>query len=162
MHRNTLLLVAFLAVIAALLIGINVGRSLTKTTQISPTPLPSPTIGYLQASSCGVSFTYPNFLKGMESSTSGAILVNTTNPNDSIVIVCQEDIPRVALPPEKIETISISGVASVSALLYHDTSQKDGTPIDKLIFTHPKTKLDVFVAGFGTTYQQLLQSLKLE
>lgn len=161
MHRNTLLLVAFLAVIASLLIGFNVGRGLTKTPQPTPTPLPSPTIGYLQASACGVSFTYPNFLKGMESSTSGAILVSTTNPNDSIVIVCQEDIPRVPLPPEKIETITITGTASVSAKLYHDTSQKDGAPIDKLIFTHPKTKLDVFIAGFGPVFRDLIASLEL-
>lgn len=165
MHRNTLLVTAILAVIAALLIGISIGRSLNRPgVSQSPTPTlsPSPTLAYLSASACGVSFTYPNFLKGMESSTSGAILVNTTNPNDSIVIVCQENIPRVPLPPEKIETIALTGTASVSAKLYHDASAKNGAPIDKLIFTHPKTKLDVFIAGYGPVFRELITSLTVE
>lgn len=165
MHRNTLLLVALLAVVAALLVGINVGRSINRpevSQSPTPTPTPTPTLAYLSASACGVSFSYPNFLKGMESSTSGAILINTANPNDSIVIVCQKDIPRVPLPPEKIETIPLTGTASISAKLYHDASQKDGAPIDKLIFTHPKTKLDVLLAGFGPVFRDLIASLKLE
>lgn len=161
MHRNTLLLVAFLAVIAALLVGLNVGRSLSpsQTPKPSPAPTPIPTIGYLSGTVCGVSFMYSNSLQEIESSTSGTILADATNPNNSIVIACQKDIPRVPLAPDKIETIEIG---SFSAKLYHDASPKDGTPIDKLIFTHPKTKLDVFIAGFGTTYQALLQSLQLQ
>ncbi|HLD24899.1 MAG TPA: hypothetical protein VJB96_03175 [Patescibacteria group bacterium] len=169
MHRNTLLVVAFLAVIAALLVGINVGRSLTQSNPAQPTPVsvsnPTPTLGYMSGTSCGVTFTYPNSLQTMESSASGVVLVSTSNPNDSIVLVCQEDIPRVPLPPENIESLTITsavGATSVSAKLYHDASPKDGLLVDKLIFTHPKTKLDVFVAGFGPVFQQFLTSLQLQ
>ncbi len=168
MHKNTLLFVAFLAVIAALLVGFNVGRSLslTQVVQPSPTPFfsPTPKPTNLTGSSCGVSYEYPNTLTAMESSGSGVILTNTQNPESSIVVVCQPEIPRVPLPPDKIEAITLksaTGTATISAKLYHDASAKDGTPIDKLIFTHPKTGLDVFIAGFGPIFQQLITSLRL-
>lgn len=171
MHRNTLLLTAILAVIAALLIGVNIGRNLsqTRTVQPSPTPVasgsPTPTFAMISNSICGISFQYPNTLQALESSTSGMILANVKAPDESIIIACQEDIPRVPLTEDKIDTVILTndtGGASISAKLYHDASQNDGKPIDKLIFTHPITRMDVFVAGFGNTYQQLITTLKLK
>jgi len=170
MHKNTLLFVSFLAVIAALLIGFNLGRatpqlSNTPTQSLTPIPTPRPTLGYVSASTCGITFTYPNSLTPMESSGSGIILIDSEQPDTSIVVVCQEEIPRIALTPDKIETMTIqssTGSASVSAKLYHDVSGRDGTPLDKLIFVHPKSNLDVFVAGFGPVFQQLIASLKLQ
>jgi hypothetical protein len=168
MHKNTLLFVAFLAVIAALLVGFNVGRSLSLS-QVpipSPTPdiTPTPTLATLVGTSCGVTFQYPNTLTALSSTASGVILTDTKNPEGSIVVVCQQEIPKVPLSPENIESVTIqsaTGTASVSAKLYHDASAKDGTPIDKLIFTHPNTGLDVFIAGFGPVFQQLIASLKI-
>ncbi len=170
MHRNTFILVSILAVIAALLIGVNIGRNMgsnQRTESPSPTPVitPKPTTATITKSTCGIIFQYPNSLQLIESSGSGIILANTAKPDDSVVITCQEDIPRIPLAPEKIETFTIKSDttgASVSAKLYHDASQKDGTPVDKLIFTHPTTQMDVFIAGFGATFQQLLATLKLE
>ena len=169
MQKNTLLFVSFLAVIAALLIGFNMGKSMTAAQPVAPTPTPittkpTPTLAYLLGSICGVSFQYPNTLTPMESSGSGVILTNMTTPESSIVVVCQEEIPRVALTPNLVESMGIraaSGSATISATLYHDTSAKDGSKIDKLIFTHPKTGMDVFIAGYGQTYQQLIASLRL-
>ncbi len=79
-------------------------------------------------------------------------------------MTCQKDIPRSSLPPNKIETLTISdstGVASTEAKLYHDSSPKDGTLIDILIFTHPKNKMDVFIAGYGETFNQIIQTITL-
>lgn len=169
MHRNTLLLIAFLAIIATFLIGINVARSLnpslTNLPPVVPTSDPSPTQSHLQASTCGLSYRYPNLFTAKESSPSGTVLMNTSDPFDTITITCQNEIPRIPLPSEKIEGVIIraaTGTASVSAKLYHDTSQRDGTPIDKLIFTHPKTKLDIFIAGFGKSFQEFLSTLKFQ
>ena len=170
MPKNTLLFVSFLAVIAALLVGIQIGRSMTpQPVAVAPSPTPkiavTPTIFLVNGASCGVSFQYPSSMTAMEGSGSGVILANIAKPEESIVIVCQDEIPRVALPDNKIETkkiLSATGTASVSAKLYHDASQKDGTPMDKLIFTHPKTNQDVFIGGFGTLYTQLLDTLTLE
>ncbi len=168
MHKNTLLFASFLAVIAALLVGFNIGRNMPeeKSTTITPTPLtsPTPTIAYLSYSTCGVSFEYPNSLTPMQSSSSGVILTNTTNPETSVVVICQDEIPRVPLSPDKMEPMVIrqaSGSASTSATLYHDVSPKGDTSIDKLIFTHPSTKLDVFVAGFGPIFDRVITSLRL-
>lgn len=170
MPKNTLLFVSFLAVIASLLVGIQIGRSMSPQQEnIAPSPTPkitaTPTLHFVNGSSCGVRFQYPSSLTVMEGSGSGMILANVTKPEESIVVVCQDDIPRVALPDDRIETkkiLSTTGTASVSAKLYHDASQKDGTPMDKLIFTHPKTNQDVFIGGFGVIYTQLLDTLTLE
>jgi len=169
MHKNTLLLASLLAVIASLLVGFNVGRSMSQTAvpQPSPTPItsPTPTLAYLLGTTCGLSYQFPNTLTAMESSTSGIILANVANPNASIVMICQQEVPRVPLAPQLMESRVISaatGSASVSATLYHDASSEDGSPLDKLIFTHPKTGLDVFIAGYGAIYNQLIDSLKLQ
>lgn len=169
MQKNTLLFASFLAVIASLLIGFNIGRTMTNTQAPVPTPTiamtPSPTLAYLMGSVCGVSFQYPNTLTPMESSGSGVILTNMTTPNESIVVVCQADIPRIPLTPDLTETMTIraaSGTSTISAVLYHDASANDGAKVDKLIFTHPKTKLDVFIAGFGSEYTQFIHTVKLQ
>lgn len=133
-----------------------------------PTPLPiatpMPTLTYLSGAACGVSFQYPNTLTPIESSSSGVVLTDMTSPESSVILVCQQDIPRIPLTPDLIDAITLkaaSGTATVSALLYHDTSPNDGAKIDKLIFTHPKTTMDVFVAGYGSVYQQLISTIKI-
>ncbi|MFZ5534966.1 MAG: hypothetical protein ACOY3M_02305 [Patescibacteria group bacterium] len=168
MHKNTLLFSSFLAVIAALLVGFNLGRNMSgdKPATVTPTPVtsPTPTVSYLSYSTCGVSFEYPDSLTPMQSSSSGVILTNTNNPETSVVVICQDEVPRVPLTPDKMEEMVVrqaSGSASVSATLYHDASPKDGKPIDKFIFTHPKTGLDVFVAGFGPIFDRMITSLRL-
>lgn len=159
-----------LAVIAALLVGFNLGRSFPKqeaaNTQPSPTPFtsPTPTIGYLRATACGIAFQYPNSLTPIESSDSGTIYASTSNPDTTVLVLCQKEIPRVPLTPDKMEVRTLraaTGSATVSATLYHDGSAKDGTPIDKLIFTHPKTGLDVLIGGIGPIYQQFIASITL-
>ncbi len=168
MHRNTLLLTAILAVIAALLIGFNLGRTIPSDTKENiPTPInsPTPTFAYLSGATCGVTFQYPNALTPLESSTSGTVFASTTDPDTSVVVICQQDIPLAPLTADKIESMTIraaSGSASVSARLYHDVSAKDGSPVDKLIFTHPNTGLDVFIGGFGPVFTQFITTLKLQ
>jgi hypothetical protein len=52
-------------------------------------------------------------------------------------------------------------IGSVSATLYHDTTPKDGQPIDILIFTHPQTGEDVLLSGMGSGFRGAIQSLTL-
>ncbi len=112
------------------------------------------------SASCGVSLSYPDTIAVEESSTDakGAIFTNKSDPTDIVVLTCQKDIPKPPLPAQNIEDRLIG---STPAKLYHDTSQKDGTKVDALIFTHPKTKLDVFIGGYGATFNTLIQSLKI-
>ena len=170
MHRNTLLFISLLAVVAALLFGFNVGRRFVQpttdnqqlTTKTTPSPSPKTSLVIYTNSLCGISFQYPESLTKLEA-TAGAIFVDPQNASASVALACQADIPRVPLPPDQIEDIVIESTtgATLAAQLFHDASAKDGTPIDKLIFTHPTNGLDIFLAGLGTTFEQIIASLKI-
>lgn len=178
MHRNTVLIIIVLTVIASLLVGINVGKRLSGelpqlpiaspqvlvVTSPSPlaTPLPQPVAFELK--DCGVAFTYQNDFTLTEASR-GAQLTrqHTATPGaqmtlEQINVACSEEIPR---PPLKKDRIEVATVAGLTVNLYHDASAKDGTPLDAVIFTHPKNGLDIAILGFGTAFNRLLQTLKL-
>ena len=154
MHKNTYLLVSILAVVAALVIGVNIGRQVkvpqTIPSQLSPTPtvVPPLTTKPYRNSFCKVAFDYPASFTFLESASGSAAFTNP-NGDDGILMTCQKDIPRPAIAEEKIEDIRIG---SVSAKLYRDS-------VDSLIFRHPATRLDVFLAGTGEVFQNLLKTL---
>ena len=113
---------------------------------------------------CGFSLDYPSTLTKFDNASGSAIFTNTQNANESIAITCQEDIPRPSLTAGKIDSMTIwntAKTASVAAKLYHDSSPKDGSPMDALIFYYPKKSMDVFIAGFGSTFNQILQTVQL-
>lgn len=166
MHRNTFLFVSILAVIAALLIGVNIGK------KINPQPEPTPTTSNLQPTTnnlqpspsiltftdvfCQIALTYPSDLTLTELASGSATIVNADNDKEGVAIACQKDIPKPAIPAEDIESIIIAGV---SGILYHTTTAKDATPVDIAIFQHPATGLDIFFSGTGSIFQQILSSL---
>ncbi len=165
MHRNTVFFIGFLAVLAAVLVGINIGRRIPQVspTLIPPSPISSPAslqpVVSLsnQADSrleiCGLSFSYePGFT--LKQSSNAAELAGS---NETIRVVCTAEIPRPPLPPEKMEEITLDGVKTT---LYHDASAKDGTPLDAVIFKHPKKDLDVGIFGFGGGFKKLVQTIK--
>jgi hypothetical protein len=163
MARNTFILVVILAIFAALIIGVNIGRKVQNTptnniTSSIPTPIPTSKINLTNYSSstCGISFSYPDTLTKMDSADGNAMFIDTKNTINSIALACQKDIPRPALSADKIEKLNF---ASVSASLYHDTSAKDGTPNDKLIFTHPRTQKDVYISGYGEPLKMVISSI---
>jgi hypothetical protein len=167
MHRNTYLLVIFLALLAALVVGVNIGKSFTtKQVPSAPSsPTPMPTLAPLSYTNtvCGFSLLYPADLTMMENTTASAILTNTKDTTQSVIIACQEDIPRPALALSNIEKILIPNPkgTTVSANLYHDSSPKDGSPIDELIFKNPKNGIDIFIAGIGETFNQVIRTVRL-
>lgn len=162
MHKNTFILVTILAVIAALLVGFNMGKKFNPTPEIVPTPTVSvtPTIAQIQTSIyknayCGITLSYPRDMTLTELATGSAKFSLGT---DVVVLACQKDIPGIAIGEENIETMMIS---SVSAKLYHTATPKDGTPIDVLMVEHPKTKMDVLVSGMGNAFITIIRSLSL-
>jgi hypothetical protein len=188
MHRNTYVVILTLSVFAAFIIGLNLGKTINKPVIVNtPSPIipdetqiatPTPTIQFITLpsspssgttiksipyinTSCGVSLTYPDTVTVTESTTKtiGVMFTDKANPNNVIVLTCQKDIPRPPLPEEKTEYYKIG---TVSGIIYHDTSAKDGTKADALIFTHPRTKLDVFIGGYGNAFNALIQSIKIQ
>jgi hypothetical protein len=165
MPKNTFLLIAILAVFAALVIGVNIGKKFTATPEqiqqvvsVTPSPSATPTPSVSQFIGCGITLTYPALFTKIDIETGGALLVNSKDTKQSIAIACQKDIPRPALTTDKIQTAKIG---SMSASLYHDASEKDGTAIDKFIFKHPKTGLDIYISGYGETYMTVLSTITL-
>lgn len=165
MHRNTYLLVSFLAVLAALVVGVNFGRRYAAPATVGqpsspnlPIPTANQALSEYSNKHCGISFMYPSSFTKLESATGSAILVNPQNSDESIAIICQKEIPPPALPPEKIDSVQIG---TVSAKLYHDASAKDGKPLEALIFRHPITGLDIFIAGYGSAFNDLLKSIQV-
>jgi len=150
-----------------LIVGVNLGKKISSTqnnTQetrvtnptLKPTPSSTPTVLIHTNTYCGLTSTYPNSFVLTESSQNSATF--QTTDNTTIAFTCQKDIPRPALPSEKINTIT---VASVSAKLYHDASPKDGTPIDIVLFRHPTNGMDIYVAGFRDSLESFLQTLTI-
>jgi hypothetical protein len=172
MHR-TYLLITFLAAFAALLVGVHLGKRLspsslqTATTTPTPTASPESTTSATQLytnTMCGFTLQVPTTLSFMEGASGSAFLINANNQNESIAIACQSDIPRPPLTLDKIETVILyneAKTASAAAKLYHDASAKDGTPLDQFIFYHPTKDMDVFIAGFGKTFDTVIATLKL-
>ena len=171
MHRNTLLFVSLLAVVAAFLVGTLVGRNLPKSTTILVTPAPTPSIQPTPITrfitytdeTCKLSLEYPNTLEVLESTNSGTLLTDPNNEKDTVLVVCQQDIPRVPLVPEKITSVILHTTkgATVSAKIYHDTTARDGTPMDKLIYSHPTSGMDVLIGGFGAMFDRLITTIKI-
>lgn len=155
MHRNTYVLVTSLAVLAALIVGVNMGRRQTPPPpSLLPSPSPEITISTTKSyrnAYCNVAFDYPATFTLLESATGSAALTGP-GTGDGILLTCQKDIPRPAITQENIEDIRIG---SVAAKLYHDQS-------DTLIFRHPGTKLDVFLAATSEMLQNLLKTLTIQ
>lgn len=195
MLKNTYYIILFLSVLAALVLGLNIGKGIQQKTMAGPTLTPAPVLfeniqqltspsGIIKDSTdsasnigstssgaqikgktytntaCGISLTYPDTVTLEESSTEtlGTLFTNKTNPKDIVVLTCQKEIPTPPLSQESIENFAIG---NVTGKLYHDTSAKDGTKTDALLFTHPITKLDVFIGGYGTVFDTIIQSLKI-
>ncbi len=171
MHRNTYFVVTFLAVFAALVVGVNIGKKFTgqsnvsikPTPQASPTPTP-PQLSTFTSSKCGASLTFPDSLTKLEDGSGSAVLVDEADTKQSILITCQGSIPRPPLDPNKIVPIYVlysTGTGSVSAMLYHDSSAKDGSPVDDFIVRIPKTTMDFYLSGYGTIFNDVVKSIRL-
>lgn len=154
MHKNTYLLVSILAVVAALVIGVNIGRRVTmpQTIQLPSPPTPTTVAAskFLSYSNsfCKVAFEYPDTFTVLENASGSAAFTNPKG-DDGIILTCQKDIPR---PAETKETVEDVRIGSVAAKLYNNQS---------LIFRHPGTKLDVFLAGTGEAFRKLISSITL-
>lgn len=186
MAKGTLIFLFFLAILATLLFGINLGKKLyksqsiqvppTPTITLSPTPTPTiisvnPTAASTPSATfkkilgnatftnatCGFSFSYPgSFLRQKTVNEQSIIYADPENPSVSIAATCATNIPRPPVSSDKIEAINLDKVA---ATLYHDQNA-DGTPRDEVIVKHPTNGQEIIVAGFGEFFRQVLSSFK--
>lgn len=176
MPKRAIALLIFLTVIATLLIGINIGKKLSLSqgqplqTASSPSPFISPTliptvtaslqegISLYRDVNCGYEFQYLGSYK--QFSNEGFTSIQISDPEGSLpdlVATCQAEIPKPPLAAERIEAIVLDGVRT---FLYHDTSQKDGSPRDEIIVKHPLKNLEIIIAGYGEYFNEATSSFK--
>lgn len=186
MAKGTIIFLFALSLLATLLFGINLGKKLgissnfnlqPTTGNVQPTITPSPTITIVPTKSaspsatmkkstsittytdgtCGFSFSYPgSFMKQKSVNQQATILTDPDDPASVIAVTCAASIPRPPVTSDKIESIMLDKVA---ATLYHDQN-KDGTPRDEVIVKHPTSGTEIILAGYSTTFQQVLTSFK--
>lgn len=79
--------------------------------------------------------------------------------NEAITFVRAASIPRIPLPENQIEQITISGIL---AHLYHDTDQKTGANMDVVLFTIPGTTDDFSISGYGPVFKRMIQTVEIQ
>ncbi len=186
MAKGTIFFLFFLAIIAVLLFGINIGKKLEKS-QVSVMPSPTnyqlqttnypttfPTLSFIPNASnsavlingkyvysnlnCGYEITYPqNWLRLDYDGRSIGLSNTSSSPSSNLAIICAPNIPKPALSADRINEYKIG---TISAKLYHDASPKDGSPLDEIIAKIPDKNMEIFIAGFGPTLTEILSSFK--
>jgi len=178
MHRNTAITISFLAIIATLLIGLNLGRklsgeNLSASPQIALNPSPVLASPYISNASpatnvagttsktylhhgCGISFEHPADFTIVEA-TNAARLTAPNNEN-KIDLVCDTSLAAPPVTPEKTEIASIAGQM---VTIYHDQQVADTTPVDVVILTNTRMNLDIAIMGFGEVFNNLLKTVKI-
>lgn len=159
MPRNTFLLVILLAAFAALLAGVNISRRLhpaSPVAQIAGTPTPfltiTPAPEKLFANPyCHFTIGYPSDMD-LDLVGSSAAALSRKGNSDNILMTCKETIPPITIAHEPVT------IASVAATLYHSALQ-DGSPQDFIIVKHPNYNLQIYIGGYGQTFDYVLNHL---
>ena len=174
MARGTIIVLSFLAVIAVLLFGINLGKKLNtvsnlpqptiiQTTQTTPTVKEEPTnlketaISTFTDETCGYTFSYPNsYMKQKTANQKSVIYVDADNPEIYIAASCAANLPRPPVGNENKETIILDGETGT---LYHD-KDPNGNPRDDIFVKHPTNGMEIVIVGYGDPFNQVRSSFK--
>lgn len=183
MAKGTVIFLSILAVIALLLLGINIGKKISTPSSVSVAPtlynsqptvyVPSPTVAPTVAnqspitdnqsmstftdSSCGYSFSYPgSFMRQETVNKKSVIYVDPKNPKIVIAATCETTLPRPPLSPDKQETVTLGGTTGT---LYHDTDT-NGNPRDEIFVKHPTNGMEIVIAGYGEIFQTIRSTFK--
>jgi len=178
MAKGTVIFLSILAVIALLLVGINIGKKIGTPSSVSVAPtlynsqptvyIPSPTIANQSPitnqsistftdSSCGYSFSYPgSFMRQETANKKSVIYVDPKNPKTVIAATCGTTLPKPPLPSDEQETVTLAGVTGI---LYHDTDP-NGNPRDDIFVKHPTNGMEIVIAGYGEIFQTIRSTFK--
>lgn len=175
MAKGTIIVLSTLAVIALLLLGINIGKRIGSPAPVTPPPTivtqqPTPTTEIAQSTtanqsgtstftdnSCGFSFSYPSsYMKQQTANKSSVIYVDPNNPKIAVAATCAATLPRPPVSSDKQEIVTLAGVTGT---LYHDTDPS-GNPRDDIFVKHPTNGMEIVIAGYGETFQTIRSTFK--
>lgn len=102
---------------------------------------------------CGFRFSYKgSYINQQTRNESTVIYTEENNLKSVIIVTCLSSIPRPPVNDKK--EITIGGVLGT---LYHDKNP-DGSPRDEIIVKHPTNGMEIFLAGYGLTFNDILSS----
>lgn len=175
MPRNTLLVVMMLAILAALVVGTNIGRMTAGTTLLPDTPptpiLPvatvtPPPLSYtdFEDAYCGISFTYPAGLNRIDAIASGSAVFagSVQGSNSSLIVLCQETIPEPEGTIENNEFWVNNAVRKdypARALLFSAVTPSTQEPVTSLYFRHPENGMDILVSGTTSVMEPIISTV---
>ncbi len=79
--------------------------------------------------------------------------------SERVVMIRFPEIPRIPLPEDRIEDITVS---ELPAKLYHDTDQKTGADKDIVILDIPNSVDDFYMAGFGPIFDGMVREIEIQ
>lgn len=189
MAKTTLALFFILALVATLLLGINIGKKIgfsqsDNNLQITPTLIsptatvqpPTPPYEFLPPSvtstgsktnsSSKVTFTdkrcgFSLSYPGnfLKSETNNNLSVVFTHPDDSTIALAATCSEKIPIPPVSVENQETITIQGQTATLYHD-KYPDNSPRDEVIVQHPSNGMEIIIAGYGATFQNALNSIR--
>lgn len=175
MQRNTLLFTIFLAIFAAIVVGVNLGHMIasnspptTNNSQLTthnsqpiltPTPTPIPLLTFT-IDVCGVSLSYPSSYTKLSLDNNTTTFLNPLAPVEATTIQCQSFLPKVT---PKGATATNFSIGSVSGTLYIPPAATDSAQDkEKLYLRNTAKKKDILISGSGDTFENLLKTLTIQ
>ncbi len=161
MHRNTRLVIFFLAILAGIVTVANLRKTENPEPQVQQTfPTPTPTSDIFagavryDSDECGISLVYPRTHEFMENpeEEGGVQFIRMEHPTETITLSCAKTIK----PPDVTADMTLEyTAASVSGILYRGVK-------DAFIFTNPKNNLEVKIGGVSILLKKVLETLIIE
>lgn len=164
MARNTFLLIVSLGIIAAIVVGINIGRitlSPQTNVEITPTesllPTPTPKLLIYDATTCPLRFQYSDIYTKVDLDTGGSTFINLEDTSDKLTLICQKNLEQ----PKEFEDALEYNIGSSSARLIQPVATTSGQTTGRLYINDTKTGMGIIISGSTPIFNQLLNSLQL-
>lgn len=160
MHKNTLLITIFLAILAAAVVAVNVSRFGQQTQDIarpaeeSVTPSQEPQLVTYTSEICGVAFKYPDMMQKLETPARDAVvLTNASSSEETILFTCASSaVEDPALIADENEPVQIG---SVSGMIYRTEDSSEHV----LVVYHPQTEQGMYFASRSSLLDTVMQTL---
>lgn len=175
MHRNTALVIVFLGLFAAAVVGVNIARLTTNpqpennfkeenappvsTGKSEPTETPISALPF-EIADCGISLTYPATFSKVSLENGATTFLDPASPIDATTIQCQNFLPKQYPKGSTTTTVMIG---SISATLY-TPPVATGSALEKkkLYFRNTTAKKDIVISGSGETFTTLFSTLTIQ
>lgn len=164
MARNTFFLIVVLGIIAAIVVGINIGRTNTPpqneqegTLIDTPNATPTPNLVTYNATTCPVRFQYNDTYTEVDLDSGGSTFINLEDTKDKLTLICQKDLDQ----PKEFDDALAYSIGSSSARLIQPIASTSGQTVGRLYIKDEGSGMGIIVSGSRGIFNQFLDSLQL-